>query len=69
MLTKEYKYVVPPAVADDKPDENGITEAMIDFSWERDVTISVRCVELISLEWCIISLAELIYLSLLEREN
>ncbi|KAJ6501667.1 hypothetical protein C8R47DRAFT_1108264 [Mycena vitilis] len=37
VLKKEYKYKAPPAVADDKPDENGITETMLDFSWERDV--------------------------------
>ena len=37
MLTKEYKYVPPPAAADDKPDENGITQAMVDFEYERDV--------------------------------
>ncbi|KAJ6627293.1 hypothetical protein B0H10DRAFT_1996417 [Mycena sp. CBHHK59/15] len=37
VLKKEYKYLAPPASADDKPDENGITEAMLDFSWERDV--------------------------------
>ncbi|KAK7064539.1 SAC domain-containing protein [Favolaschia claudopus] len=30
-------YNAPPASADDKPDADGITEAMLDFSWERDV--------------------------------
>ncbi|KAF9452564.1 hypothetical protein P691DRAFT_772190, partial [Macrolepiota fuliginosa MF-IS2] len=40
VLTKEYSYVSPPGAADDKPDENGITEAMVDFSWERDVKIN-----------------------------
>lgn len=40
VLTKEFKYVPPPATADDKADENGVTEAMIDFSWERDTEIS-----------------------------
>jgi len=39
VLTKEYSYFPPPAAADDKPDENGITEAMVDFLWERDTTI------------------------------
>ncbi|KAJ7456603.1 hypothetical protein FB451DRAFT_1098750 [Mycena latifolia] len=37
VLKKEYKYKAPANVADDKPDENGITETMLDFSWERDV--------------------------------
>lgn len=41
MLTKEFKFVPPPADADDKPDENGITNANIDFSWEKDVKIGV----------------------------
>jgi hypothetical protein len=33
--------MAPPNVADDKPDENGITETMLDFSWERDVKAMV----------------------------
>ena len=37
MLKKEYKYIPPPAEADDKPDADGITETMLEFSWERDV--------------------------------
>ncbi|CAL1696349.1 unnamed protein product [Somion occarium] len=37
ILKKEYKYVPPPAAAEDKPDADGITEAMLEFSWERDV--------------------------------
>ncbi|KAJ6604279.1 hypothetical protein DFH09DRAFT_898847 [Mycena vulgaris] len=37
VLKKEYKYNAPPNVTDDKPDEHGITETMLDFSWERDV--------------------------------
>jgi len=37
VLKKEYKYIVPPAAADEKPDDDGITESMLDFSWERDV--------------------------------
>jgi hypothetical protein len=41
VLTKEFKFVPPPADADDKPDENGITNANIDFSWEKDVKIGV----------------------------
>lgn len=35
LLKKEYKYLPPKPSDDDKPDENGITEAMIDFSWEQ----------------------------------
>jgi template-activating factor I len=41
VLTKEYKYIPPPAAADEKPDEDGITPSMLDFSWERDVKPSV----------------------------
>ncbi|KAK0208445.1 hypothetical protein DFS33DRAFT_445049 [Desarmillaria ectypa] len=41
VLKKEYKYIPPPAVADDKPDENGITDTMLDFSWERDIEPSM----------------------------
>jgi template-activating factor I len=37
VLKKEFKYVPPPAAADEQPDANGITETMLDFSWERDV--------------------------------
>jgi len=37
VLKKEYKYVPPPAAGEDKADEDGITESMLDFSWERDV--------------------------------
>ncbi|KXN83617.1 Protein SET [Leucoagaricus sp. SymC.cos] len=37
VLTKEYKYIPPHTAADDKPDENGITDSMVDFSWERDI--------------------------------
>ena len=38
----------PPVESEDKPDENGITEAMLEFSWERDVQpqVSVRRVPL-----------------------
>ncbi|KAF8640649.1 hypothetical protein AX17_000306 [Amanita inopinata Kibby_2008] len=37
VLKKEFKYVPPPAAANEKPDEDGITRSMLDFSWERDV--------------------------------
>jgi template-activating factor I len=37
VLKKEFKYNAPPSAADEKPDEDGITESMLDFSWERDV--------------------------------
>ncbi|KZP32258.1 hypothetical protein FIBSPDRAFT_916479 [Athelia psychrophila] len=40
VLKKEFKFVPPPSAADDKPDENGITESMVDFSWERDIVPS-----------------------------
>ena len=37
MLKKEYKYMAPPVAKDEKPDEFGIAEYMLDFDWERDV--------------------------------
>ncbi|EJF66430.1 hypothetical protein BD309DRAFT_914121 [Dichomitus squalens] len=37
VLKKEYKYVPPPVASEDKPDADGITETMLEFSWERDV--------------------------------
>ncbi|KAF7310607.1 hypothetical protein HMN09_00603500 [Mycena chlorophos] len=38
VLKKEYKYLAPPPNAEnDKQDENGVSETMLDFSWERDV--------------------------------
>lgn len=40
VLKKEYKYMPPPTAADEKPDEDGITRSMLEFSWERDVKIS-----------------------------
>ncbi|KIM85488.1 hypothetical protein PILCRDRAFT_817515 [Piloderma croceum F 1598] len=40
VLKKEFKYVPPPAAAQDKPDADGITESMLEFSWERDVVPS-----------------------------
>ncbi|KAF9458361.1 hypothetical protein BDZ94DRAFT_1284904 [Collybia nuda] len=42
VLKKEFKYVAPPAAAEDKPDADGITESMLDFSWERDIVVSVN---------------------------
>ncbi|KAJ7462750.1 hypothetical protein B0H11DRAFT_2054146 [Mycena galericulata] len=44
VLKKVYKYIAPP-VADDKPDENGITETMLDFSWERDVEAQATTID------------------------
>jgi template-activating factor I len=41
VLSKEYKYVPPPTAANEKADENGITESMVDFSWDRDITMTV----------------------------
>jgi hypothetical protein len=42
ILKKEYQRVLSPATAGkEKPDEDGITESMVDFSWERDIKISV----------------------------
>jgi len=37
ILKKEYKYVPPAPVADDKPDENGITAQMTEFAWDTNV--------------------------------
>ncbi|KZT23794.1 hypothetical protein NEOLEDRAFT_1135924 [Neolentinus lepideus HHB14362 ss-1] len=37
VLKKEYKYIAPPAAANETPDEDGITDSVLDFSWERDV--------------------------------
>ncbi|KAI0762689.1 hypothetical protein C8Q74DRAFT_171165 [Fomes fomentarius] len=37
VLKKEYKYVPPPVDTGDKPDADGITDTMLEFSWERDV--------------------------------
>ena len=42
MLKKEYKYVQPEGAKDGDADENGVTDAMFDFSWERDVEPQVR---------------------------
>ncbi|TFK41303.1 hypothetical protein BDQ12DRAFT_679231 [Crucibulum laeve] len=40
VIKKEFKFVSPPAAANEKPDADGITESMLDFSWERDVEAS-----------------------------
>ncbi|KIP01493.1 hypothetical protein PHLGIDRAFT_26985 [Phlebiopsis gigantea 11061_1 CR5-6] len=37
LLKKEYKYVQPAGAQDGEADENSVTDAMFDFSWERDV--------------------------------
>lgn len=44
MLKKEYKYQAPPAAAAETPDADGITDSMLDFSWERDVVASVSSI-------------------------
>jgi template-activating factor I len=42
VLKKEFKYIAPPSAAtEDKPDADGITQSMLEFSWERDVESSV----------------------------
>jgi len=46
VLKKEYKFVQPPAAETEQADENGITESMLDFSWDRDVEIST-----IKIDW------------------
>jgi len=38
VLKKEYKFVPSNAAANEEPDADGITQSMLDFSWERDVT-------------------------------
>jgi len=45
-LKKEYKYVAPPASANEKPDADGLTPSMLDFSWERDVKPSASITQL-----------------------
>ncbi|KAF5384683.1 hypothetical protein D9757_006226 [Collybiopsis confluens] len=45
VLKKEYKWVPPPAAAAGKPDADGLTESMLDFSWERDVKPSSMTIE------------------------
>ena len=41
VLKKEYKYIPHPEAPSETPDENGITDSMVDFSWERDVEPTV----------------------------
>ena len=45
MLKKEYQWAPGPAAAEEKPDADGLTESMVDFSWERDVEpqVSLHC--------------------------
>ncbi|TCD70645.1 hypothetical protein EIP91_002365 [Steccherinum ochraceum] len=45
VLKKEYKFVPPPAASSDQADEDGITETMLDFSWERDVEAQATKIE------------------------
>ena len=33
---KDYKFVPPPAAADEKPDESGVTPSMLEFDFTRD---------------------------------
>lgn len=40
-MKKEYKYVPASSGESDTPDENGITDSMLHFSWDRDVEMSV----------------------------
>lgn len=42
VLKKEFKYHPPPVAGDEKPDEDGITESMLEFSWERDVVSTAQ---------------------------
>lgn len=37
VLKKEYKFIPAPAAADEKADEDGVTQSMLDFSWDRDI--------------------------------
>jgi len=37
ILTKEFKYVPPAAIANETPDADGITDSMLEFSWDNDV--------------------------------
>lgn len=41
MLKKVYKFVPQDAAADEKPDADGLTKSMLEFSWERDVEVLV----------------------------
>jgi len=40
ILKKEYKRVATPSAESDKTDEHGITDSMLDFSWDRDVEMT-----------------------------
>jgi template-activating factor I len=40
VLKKEFKYVSPPAASEETADADGITESMLDFSWDRDIVPS-----------------------------
>ncbi|KZT00842.1 uncharacterized protein LAESUDRAFT_665193, partial [Laetiporus sulphureus 93-53] len=37
VLKKEYRYMPHPVEDDNQPDSNGITQSMLEFSWEHDV--------------------------------
>ena len=41
MLRKEFRYVKPEVKSEETPDENGITDSMVEFDWERDVAPQV----------------------------
>ncbi|TFK76794.1 hypothetical protein BDN72DRAFT_806919 [Pluteus cervinus] len=40
VLKKEYKYVPPESAGDEKPDADGITDSMLEFSWEQHTKAS-----------------------------
>ncbi|KAF8168251.1 hypothetical protein B0H34DRAFT_52839 [Crassisporium funariophilum] len=40
VLKKEFKYLAPPSLKDEKPDADGISDSMLEFSWDRDVEMS-----------------------------
>ncbi|CAE6347624.1 unnamed protein product [Rhizoctonia solani] len=42
VLRKYYRYTAPPEVTAENsaPDENGVTNIMVDFNWDRDINIS-----------------------------
>lgn len=45
VLKKEYQWAPGPAAGEEKPDADGLTDSMVDFSWERDVEpqVSLHC--------------------------
>ncbi|KAL5635969.1 hypothetical protein ACGC1H_004691 [Rhizoctonia solani] len=47
VLRKYYRYTAPPEVTpeDSAADENGVTNVMVDFNWERDIKISGTSIE------------------------